>query len=526
MNKLIIEGEAAMSKILEGVNLVANPVKSTIGPLGRLVLISKSYIGNDFSMEDIPVIATKDGYRVSQSISSKDLEVQVGVKLVQEACEKQMAMVGDATSTTALLTQALLEGGLKLINGSNHVKVVYEINKAVDYVVSELKKMAIPINGDIEKIRQVATISANNDAFIGNLIAEAFGKIGSDGVISIEQNKGRETTIKVSDGIKFNRGWVSPYFVTNKAKGEAVLDNPYILIYDKPITQVNALMPVVTEVLRMNEATKQMRPLVIFCDDIEGDALATLTFNMQQGKFQSCAVNMAFLGQRKADFMEDIAAATGGIFINELKGVKLENVTIEMLGQAQKITVGKEDTIIMGGVKDEKIFNNLVSSLKELEAKEDDEIEKDLIKRRIARLNGAIAILSVGATTEVELKEKIDRVDDAVKATRAAIDEGIIIGGGSSFLKINMVGYSDLVKDAIAMPFTQLCINAGRGESLLNEIVNSKNNFGYNVKTYKFEDLFLSGVIEPAKSNICALQNAASVVTTILSSQFLITDTL
>ena len=535
MQKVIESGKAAMDKLMEGVNLVANPVRATIGPKGRLVAVSESYIA-DYGMQSKGLFFTKDGYKITQHISSSDNQVQAGVLAIQAACEKQMEMAGDATSTCALLTQSILEGGLKLIEeGASHIEVTDGINKAVEYVVDELKKMSTPINGDVEKIRQVATISANNDEFIGNLIAEAFEKTGEDGVITIEEAKGRETTIKISDGLKFSRGWVSPYFITNKTKGEAELINPYILIYDRPITMLNdtqhgtGILPLISKISQTGK-----RPLVIFCDDCDGEALATLTFNTQQGNFQSCVVSMAFLGQHKRDFMEDIAAATGGTFVSELKGTKLENVTIEMLGQAQKVTIGKEETVIIGGNKDEKIFNELVSNLKDLVSKEEDYGLNELLKKRIARLKGSVAILSVGATTEIEMKEKKDRVDDAIRATRSAIEEGYVSGGGTAFLVVPLYNKnisaslgSNLVFSIMSKPLEQICTNAGQNsKSIINEVLQSSANFGYNAKTDVIEDLVLAGVIEPTKSNRCALQNAASVVNQILLSQYLITDTL
>jgi chaperonin GroEL len=418
MQKIISSGKAAMDKIKAGVDMVANPVKSTISPNGRTVIISESFV-SDYNTHYKPIVVSKDGYRVSQSISSTDPEIQAGVLMVQQACQKQMIDAGDATSTCALLTQALLDGGLKLIeNGANPVEIVKGINAAVEYVVEELKKMSTPINGDVEKIRQVATVCSNNDAVIGNLIAEAFEKIGADGIINIEEAKGRETSIKIADGIKFGRGWASQYFITDKAKAECVLEKPFILIYDRPLVQLedkatgSSLMPVLEGILHHQQQTGEKRPLMIFCDACDGEALATLTFNTNKGALQSCVVEMAFLGQHKREFLEDIAAATGGVFINELKGRKLDKIELSDFGQAQKIIVGKDETVIIGGLKDEKVFAAHAKSIKELEEKEEDTELKELLKKRYARINGAVAILSVGAITEVEMKEKKDRVDE------------------------------------------------------------------------------------------------------------------
>ena len=453
MQKLILSGKEAMSKILQGVNLVANPVKSTISPKGRTVILSQSFVA-DYGIQNAPIIISKDGYRISQSITSNDPEIQVGVNLIKECCSKQMVDAGDGTSTVALLTQALLEGGLKLIDeGASHVEITQGINAAVEYVVSELKKMSTPINGDVEKIRQVATVCSNNDETIGNLIAEAFSKIGVDGVINIEEAKGRDTSIKISDGLKFHRGWASQYFVTNRAKAECVLDDPYILIYDRPITKMKSddgsgLMPLLEKLVTANNVTGVKRPLLIFSDAIDGEPLATLTFNNSEGNFQACAVEMAFLGGKKREFMEDIAAATGGVFINELKGIKLENATLGHLGQAKKVVIGKDETVIIEGNKDEKVFQSLVQNIKVLEQIEEDVELKELLKKRIARLTGAVATLSVGATTEVEMKEKKDRVDDAVRATRSAVELGWIAGSGTAFLRISDKKYKHFTIEA------------------------------------------------------------------------------
>jgi len=544
MNKLVSEGQSAMDKILAGVNLVANPVKASIGPLGRTSIISESIVAN-YDIQNYPIVITKDGYRISESITAADPEVNVGVRLIQEAARKQMADAGDGTSSVCLLTQFLLEGGLKLINeGANHVELIKGINAAVEYVVEELKKMSTQIDGDVEKIRQIATLTSNGDTVIGDLIAEAFEKMGKDGVINLEEAKGVATTIKISDGIKFHRGWASPYFVTNKSKLECELINPYILIYDRPVTILKDLMPVLQQVFDINSATGVKRPLMIFCDACEGEPLATLTFNNAQGNLQSCVVEMAFLGDKKREFMEDIAAATGGLFINELKGVKLENVKIEQLGQAKKIIVGKDDTVIIDGDKDAEIYNSLVESLKILEEKEDEGESKELLKKRIARLKGSVAILSVGATTEVEMKEKKDRADDAVRATRSALEGGWIPASGTAFINVinksvldkvipidkldDFIKGKGLVIQCLYESLVQICRNAGLDMNYVTSDILSKvsGNFGYNARTGYVEDLVLTGIIEPAKSNICALQNAASVCCAILSSRFMITDTL
>lgn len=545
MNKIVNEGKSAMDKIKAGVDLVANPVKSTIGPLGHLVILSESVVAN-YDIQNYPIIVSKDGYRVAQSITSSDPEINVGVRMIQEVLEKQMQDAGDATSTAALLTQSILEGGLKLIEeGISHVEINEGIDVAVSYVVEELKKMSIDINGDVEKVRQIATLTSNGDEVIGKLISEAFEKIGKDGVINLEESKGTATTIQISDGIKFHRGWASPYFVTNKSKAECELINPYILIYDRPINVLKDLMPLLQHIFNANTATGVKRPLMIFCDASAGDALATLTFNNAQGNLQSCVVEMAFLGDKKKEFMEDIAAATGGLFISELKGVALENVVIEQLGQSQKIIVGKNETVIISGSKNEKIYNSLLESLKELEEKEEEGEEKELLKKRIARLKGSVATLSVGATTEVEMKEKKDRADDAIRSVRASLEEGYIPASGTVFMRIpkmqhqtgnKELGGSLLIMSVLDKSFRQICLNAGidsekridtkSGKSLYTLVLEKSGNMGYNARTKQIEDLVKSGIIEPTKSNRCALQNAASMVKAILSSKYMVTDCL
>lgn len=519
MNKQVRSGKEAMDKILEGVNLVSDPVKSTLGPKGKTVIISQSYV-EDYGTKNYPVVVTKDGWRVSQSISSTDPLIQAGVLFIQEAAQKTMTDAGDATTTTCLLAQAIVTEGLKAIEaGANPHELKNGIEESVEYVVGELKKMAIPINGDIERIRQVATISANNDSEIGDLIAEAYSKIGVNGSVNIEEAKGVSTSIKIADGFKFHRGWASPYFINNMAKEECELIEPYIFIYDRPISQLQPLMPLLEKVLTAK------RPLLIICEDSDGEALATLTFNTAKKTMQACVVNMAFMGESKVKVMEDIAMVTGGTFVNELKGIKLENVGLQELGQAAKVIVGKDSTVIVGGLKNEKTYTSFVSDLNTLAESCESLEEKEKIQKRIARLNEGVAILSIGAMTEVEMKEKKDRADDAVRATKCAIEEGFIPGGGSAFLRIKTE--NELINKVLYKPLWQICENAGvNPDSILREVMSNKNEFGYNAKLDKIEDLVEAGVIEAVKSNRCALQNAASVACQILTSQYVITDVL
>jgi len=530
MNKLVSERTQAMSKILEGVNLVVNPVVASIGPNGKTTLVAKSYM-QDYGIENYPVLCTKDGFNITKSISSPDPEVQVGVRLVQQAAEVQMEKMGDATSSVCLFTKEILTGGLNLIkSGVSSLKVISGINEAVGYVSEAMTKMATPINGDVERIRMIASVTANNDKFIGDLIADAFDKTGDDGVFQVEESKGRVTSVRVSDGVKFSRGWASPYFITNKAKSEAVLDKPFILLYDRPITILNDLMPLLERILNLQGQTGVKRPLVIFCEKTDGEALATLTFNTQQGSLQSCVVEMQALGQHKRDFMNDLAICTNGKFVSELDGIKLENVTIDMLGQADKVIVGKDETVVIGGMKDQELFDKLIEDLKALEALEQDTEANEMIKKRIARLKGAVAILSVAGITEIEMRERMDRIDDSIRSVRSSINGGWVVGGGTAFLRVPKKEGSEgwnLIMSVLAKPLTQICINSEKNpQEVIDLVLSEEGNIGYNAKTDNVEDLSVSGIIEPVQSNIYALQNAASVVCQILSSQYMIVDTL
>lgn len=525
MQKLIKSGKSAMDKIKEGVDLVVNPVKGTISPNGRTVIISESYVA-DYGVRNNPILVTKDGYKVSTKVSSNDPEVQVGVLFAQQAAEKQMIDAGDATSTCCLFVQALLDGGLKLIEeGVSHVKVKEGINKGVADVVEQLKKMAIPVNGDIEIIRKVATTSANGDKEIGDLIASAYEKIGDDGVIKIERAKGMNTTIKVTGGITFGRGWASEHFV-NATKGECVLEKPYILIVDEHLVQMKDVMPLLEKIFNTNGINNEKRGLMIFCNRSDGEALATFIVNHKKGILPCCVVQMDFLGEKKVEFMQDIALATGGLFISENTGGKLDEIGIEHLGSAESVVVSREETTIIGGNKSVEEFNKLVEDLKKREADEEDADLKELLRKRIARLNSSVAVLSVGGITEVETEERLDRVDDATRAVKCAIEEGYLPGGGTAFIRCKNTENS-VVNSLLKLPLMQICNNSGSDYGMIYKELDFKHNrIGYNAKENSVGDLVESGVIEPMKSNRCALQNAASVVTQILSSQYTIVDSL
>jgi len=515
MIKLVSKGRPALRKIKEGIDLVADPVTSTLGAAGRTVIISETFV-HDYSTRHLPIVVTKDGWRVSQSINSSDPLTQAGVLFIQEAAQKQMNDAGDGTTTCCLLTQAIVEEGIKAIEGGAEPhQLKKSIDNAVIDIVNQLRDAAIPIGGDIEKIRQVATISANNDEYIGNLIADAYSKIGINGTVQIEDAKGVDTSIKIADGFKFVRGWASPYFITNFAKEECVLEDPYILIYDRAITILKDVIPIMSKVI------SEKRSLLVIAEDSDGDALAAFTMNAANKTLPCCIVNMKYAGDGKIKIMEDIAAITGGTFINELKGVELKNVSIQHLGRAKKAVISKENTVIVGGIKNEESYSKYVADLKSQKNEAEGQEDKDNIDKRIARLNEGVAILSIGATTEVEMKEKKDRADDAVRATKCAIEEGYVPGGGIAFLRLKPT--NTILDNVMKAPIMQLCKNAGV-TGVVEEVVAANGSIGFNAKTGKIENLEDAGIIEAVKSNRCAIQNAASVACQILTSQYIITD--
>lgn len=525
MQKLVSSGTPAMNKIKEGVDLVVNPVKSTISPNGTTVIISESFIEN-YSTKNQPLRVSKDGYSVAMKITSPDPEVQVGVLFAQQAAEKQMIDAGDATSTCCLFTQALLDKGLTEIEkGESHVKIKNGVNEAVDNIVEQLKAMAIPVNGDIGIIKKIATTSANGDEEIGSIIADAYKEIGNDGVIKIERSKGVNTTIKITGGMTFGKGWASQHFI-NSSKEECILHNPYILIVDEHLVQMKDIMPLLVKINQTNEVNGEKRPLMIFCNRSDGEALATFIVNHQKKILESCVVQMDFLGEKKVEFMQDIAVATGGIFISENTGGKLDEIEISQLGNAESVVVSQNETTIIGGVKNQVRFDKLISELKELEQQEEDINVKDLLQKRIARLNSSVAILSVGGITEVEMEERLERVDDATRAVKCAIQEGYTAGGGIAFLRCKETGNS-IVDSILNISLKQICENSGVNfNETLSMIPKDGVEYGYNAKTNEVGNLVTQGIIEPVKSNICALKNAASIVLQILSSKFMLTDTL
>lgn len=514
MLKQILYGKEARQKIYDGVKKVSDAVVVTLGPQGRCVIISRC-VPTQNGMQYYMPFATKDGVTVSRNITLTDQLENTGANLIIQAAEKTMSDVGDGTSTTVLLMKCILEQGLELINaGINPQELKKGIDDAVSYVVSELKKIAIPVGNDIEKIRQVATVSSNNDVVIGDLIAEAFSKIGIDGDIDIEEAKGVNTEIKVADGFKFNRGWISPYFITNPSKQECELVNPYILLYDKKITLLSQVQSVLELVMGKN------RPLLIICDDADGEALAAIAMNVSQKRIQCCIVKSPEFGDLKREGMEDLAVITGGLYVSDEKGKALKSVSLSDLGSCAKVIVSKDETVIISGEGNKDELEDLLNNLKMNLAEVKNTIEKEPIEKRIAKLTGSVAVLYVGANTDVEMKEKKDRVDDAIRATKAAISEGFVAGGGSAFIGIK--SGNELIDSILTEPLKQICKNAGV-DSMVDKI---HNGLGYNAKINKIEDLVAAGIIDPVKVLRCSLENAASAATMILISETLICDSL
>ena len=527
MQKIILTGKEAREKIYIGVKKVSDAVVSTLGPRGRNAIISRCFPSEQGMQYYMPFVS-RDGITVARNITLTDQLENTGANLIKQASEKTMSDCGDGTTTSCLLMRAILEEGIKLIDaGANPQQLKKEIDIAVSYVVGELNKMAVPINNDIEKLRQVATVSANNDSVIGDLIAEAFSKIGMTGDIDIEEAKGVTTEIKVADGFKFNRGWLSPYFITNPSKQEAELINPYILLYDKKIT----LLAQVENILHLTMA--ESRPLLIICDDADGEALAALAMNTSAKKIQCCIVRSPEFGDLKREGMEDLAVITGAVYISDEKGKDIKKATLKDCGKAAKVIVGKDETVIISGEGNKEELEDLLNNLKmNLVGKEGK--EKEQIERRIAKLTGSVAVLYVGAATEVEMKEKKDRVDDAIRATKAAIAEGVVPGGGTAFLRIK--SGNSVIDNAISMPLKQICYNAGitdkkwwqfwRSKNVFDIVKSSVGNIGYNAKSEKIQDLIQTGIIDPVKVLRCSLENAASAATMILISETLICDVL
>ncbi len=521
--KMIIYGEEARAKLKAGVDKLANAVKVTLGPRGREVILEKKWGSPN---------VTKDGVSVAKEIELPDPLENMAAQLVKEVASKTADVAGDGTTTATILTQAIYTEGLKAIaSGANPVYVKRGIDEAVKVIVEELKKLSKEVSGRKE-IEQVATISANNDPEIGKIIADAMEKVGKDGVITVEESKTSETTLEVVEGMQFDRGYLSPYFVTNPEKMEAVLENPYILIYEKKINNIRELLPVLEKVVQTN------RPLLIIAEDVEGEALATLVVNNLKGVLKVVAVKAPGFGERRKAMLQDIAILTGGQAITEDLGIKLENVDLDMLGQADKVVVDKDNTTIIGGKGNPEDIKARIEQIKKQIETTTSEYDKEKLQERLAKLAGGVAIIKVGAATEAELKEKKDRVDDAVHATKAAVEEGIVPGGGVALLRAAKALCElkdenpdkqwgiDIIRKAAQVPLKQIANNAGFEGSVVIEKVkaNDNVNYGFNAATGEYVDMIEAGIIDPTKVVRTAIQNAASVAGTMLTAEALVAE--
>ena len=513
----------ARALLKEGVDQLADAVKVTLGPKGRHVVLEKKY--------GAPQI-TKDGVTVAKDIELSDPYMNMGAQMVKEVASKTGDIAGDGTTTATVLAQSIINVGLKNITaGANPMDIKRGIDKAVEKVVASIAAQAQVIGDDLNKIEQVARISANDDIEIGRLIAEAMGKVHKEGVITVEESKGTTTSVEVVEGMQFDRGYISAYFVTNAEKMEADLENPFILIYDKKVSTMKDMLPVL-------EATAQTgRPLLIISEDVEGEALATLVVNRLRGSLRVCAVKAPGFGDRRKEMLEDIAILTGGTVVSEEKGLKLEHTTLDMLGTAEKITVNKENTTIVNGAGDKEMIKARVAQIRQQMSTTTSDYDKEKLQERLAKLAGGVAVLYIGAASEVEMKEKKDRVDDSLHATRAAIEEGIVPGGGVAYIRAiksldKLKGDNEdqntgieIIKRAIEEPLRQIAANAGKeGAVVVQNVKSGKDDYGYNARTDKYENLYASGVIDPAKVTRVALENAASVAGMFLTTEAVVVE--
>ena len=513
----------ARDQLKKGVDELANAVKVTLGPKGRNVIIEKKF--------GAPHI-TKDGVTVAKEIELDDAMQNLGAQLVKEVASKTGDTAGDGTTTATVLAQAIVSVGLKNVTaGANPMDLKRGIDKAVAKVVESIKEQSEVVGDNYDKIEQVATVSANNDAVIGKLIADAMRKVSKDGVITIEEAKGTDTTIDVVEGMQFDRGYISPYFVTNTEKMEVEMEKPYILIHDKKISNLKELLPV------LEPAVQSGRPLLIIAEDVDSEALTTLVVNRLRAQLKICAVKAPGFGDRRKEMLEDIAILTGGVIISEEKGIKLENATLEMLGTAEKITVTKDNTTIVNGAGSKDAIAQRTAQIKAQIAATTSDYDKEKLQERLAKLSGGVAVLYVGAASEVEMKEKKDRVDDALSATRAAIEEGIVPGGGVTYIRAQaaldgLKGDNEdeqtgieIIRRAIEEPLRQIVINAGKeGAVVVQKVREGKGDFGYNARTDVYENMHAAGVVDPAKVTRVALENAASIAGMFLTTECVIVD--
>jgi len=527
MAKQVIHGEESRAAILRGVNQLADAVKITLGPKGRNVVIDKKF--------GSPTI-TKDGVTVAKEIELKDALENMGAQMVREVASKTSDVAGDGTTTATVLAQAIFREGVKTVAaGANPMALKRGIDKAVERVMEEIKRLAKPVKGDA--IAQVGTVSANGDANIGGIIAEAMDKVGKDGVITVEEAKTMETTLDIVEGMQFDRGYLSPYFVTDPERMEAVLDNPVILINEKKISSMKDLLPLLEQVAKLG------KPMVIISEDVEGEALATLVVNKLRGTLNIAAVKAPGFGDRRKAMLEDIAILTGGKVISEDLGIKLENVKLEDLGRAKKVTIDKDNTTIVEGAGEASDIQGRVKTLRAQIEETSSDYDREKLQERLAKLVGGVAVIKVGAATETEMKEKKARVEDAMHATRAAVEEGIVPGGGVTLVRAakalekfraNAEGEGDadeqigvtIIKRALEEPLRQIVQNAGKEGAVVVERVRSEKNenIGFNAQTEQFEDLVKAGVIDPAKVTRTALQNAASIAGLMLTTEAMVSE--
>ncbi len=523
MAKIIKYNTEARDLLKKGVDQLADAVKVTLGPKGRNVVIEKKF--------GAPVI-TKDGVSVAKEVELEDKFENTGAQLVKSVASKTGDDAGDGTTTATILTQAIVNEGLKNVTaGANPMDLKRGIDKAVNKVVDYIKANAELVGDNYDKIEQVATVSANNDPEIGKLLADAMRKVSKDGVITVEDSKTRDTTIGVTEGMQFDRGYLSGYFVTDADKMECVMDDPYILLYDKKISNLKEFLPI------LQPAAESGRPLLVIAEDVDSEALTTLVVNRLRGGLKICAVKAPGFGDRRKAMLEDIAVLTGGVVISEEKGLKLEQASIEMLGTAKKVTVDKENTTIVGGAGSKENISERVQQIKNEIANTKSSYDKEKLQERLAKLAGGVAVLYVGANSEVEMKEKKDRVDDALCATRAAIEEGVVVGGGTTYIRAQkeLEGLKgdnadeqtgiNIVRRAIEEPLRQIVFNAGgEGAVVVDKVRQGEGDYGYNARTDTYEDLRAKGVIDPAKVERVALENAASIAGMFLTTECLIVD--
>ncbi len=523
MSKQLFFNTSARNKMKAGVDALANAVKVTLGPKGRNVVIEKKF--------GAPAV-TKDGVTVAKEIELEDAIENMGAQMVKEVASKTADVAGDGTTTATVLAQSIISEGLKNVAaGANPMDLKRGIDKAVATVVENLKTQSTKVGNDNKKIEQVATISANSDSEIGKLIAEAMAKVGNEGVITVEEAKGTDTTVEVVEGMQFDRGYLSPYFVTNTEKMNAELDNPYILIYDKKISTMKDILPLL-------EATVQTgRPLLIIAEDVDGEALATLVVNKLRGSLKIAAVKAPGFGDRRKEMLQDIAVLTGGTVISEEQGYKLENATIQYLGQAESVTLDKDNTTIVGGKGAKDQIELRVNQIKAQIETTTSDYDREKLQERLAKLSGGVAVLYVGASTEVEMKEKKDRVDDALHATRAAVEEGIVPGGGIAFIRsidslAKLEGENadentgiQIIRRALEAPLRTIVENAGiEGSVVVQKVKEGKGDYGFNARTEVYENMMAAGVIDPTKVGRVALENAASIASMLLTTECVIAD--